>query len=153
MGGNPPNANIVSAEPLSVSPPSSSTTESSQARTTPSTSQTDEPVQAGTDDGKSGDIPTIIYNSLPVEFSDKNLVNFRHYFSIHSFVEMRLPLEGEQVADPLVDPSHSDGPLAHGWTAMCIESLSYEARFPFSPFIDELLIAVNRSPRQIYPSG
>ncbi|GAA0146327.1 hypothetical protein LIER_06312 [Lithospermum erythrorhizon] len=100
-----------------------------------------------------GDPPTIIQDSLPVAFSDEDLVNFRQYFSIPSSVEMRLPLEGEQVFEPLVDPSQSEGALSPGWTAMYIESLSYGARFPFSPFVDELLVAVNRAPGKIRPTG
>ncbi|GAA0163731.1 hypothetical protein LIER_19526 [Lithospermum erythrorhizon] len=47
VGGNPPDADVISAEPLSVHPPPSSTTESSQRCTTPY-SQTVEPVQAST---------------------------------------------------------------------------------------------------------
>ncbi|GAA0140736.1 hypothetical protein LIER_02032 [Lithospermum erythrorhizon] len=76
MGGNPPNANAVSAKPLSVCPPFSSTTESSHARTTPSASQTAEVVQAVTNAGKSSDIPTIIHDSLLVEFSNEDFHPF-----------------------------------------------------------------------------
>ncbi|GAA0170252.1 hypothetical protein LIER_24553 [Lithospermum erythrorhizon] len=151
--GYPLDANTLSVEPLSIRHPSNSATNSSQARTTPSSSQTAGPTQADTNADKPGDIPTIIHNSLPVAFSDEDLVNFRQYFSITSTVEMGFPLEGEQMFEPLGDPSHSDGPSAPGWTSMYIKSLSYGARFPFGPFVDELLIAVNRAPRQISPSG
>ncbi|GAA0155635.1 hypothetical protein LIER_13323 [Lithospermum erythrorhizon] len=77
MGESPQDLDVISGEPLAIRPPSSSTTESSQARTNPSTSQTAEPVQGDANAGKSGDTPTIIRESLPVEFSDEDLVNFR----------------------------------------------------------------------------
>ncbi|GAA0142314.1 hypothetical protein LIER_03244 [Lithospermum erythrorhizon] len=93
VGGNPQESDVISAKPLAVHLPSSYTTESSQARTTSSTPQTPEHVQVDANTGKSGDVPTTIRDSLLVEFSDVNLVNFRQYFSIPSFVEMRLPLE------------------------------------------------------------
>ncbi|GAA0159503.1 hypothetical protein LIER_38883 [Lithospermum erythrorhizon] len=111
-GGNLLDADAISAEPLSIRHPSNSATNSSQAHTTPSSSQTAGPTQADTNDDKPGDIPTVIRDSLPVAFSDEDLVNFSQYFSIPSTVEMRIPLEGEQIFEPLVDPSHSDGPLA-----------------------------------------
>ncbi|GAA0185658.1 hypothetical protein LIER_32946 [Lithospermum erythrorhizon] len=110
VGGNPPDADFISAKPLSVRPPSSFTTGSSQAHTT-STSQIAEPVQAGANAGESSDIPSIIRDSLPVEFSDEDLANFRQYFSILSFVDMRFPLEGEQNPYP-VGPAF---PFAPSW--------------------------------------
>ncbi|GAA0158604.1 hypothetical protein LIER_15579 [Lithospermum erythrorhizon] len=113
VGGNLPDADVISAEPLSVHLLSSSTTKSSHSRTTPSF-ETAEPLQAGTNARKPGNIPTIIRDSLPLEFSYEDLVNFRRYFSIPAFVEMCLPLEREQIFEPLVDPSHNEGPLARG---------------------------------------
>ncbi|GAA0185990.1 hypothetical protein LIER_33278 [Lithospermum erythrorhizon] len=73
------------------------------------------------------------------------------HFSIPSFVEMCLPLEGEQVFELLLDPSQSESALAPAWIAMSTESLSYGARFPFCPFVNDLLIAVNRA-QQIRPT-
>ncbi|GAA0148838.1 hypothetical protein LIER_08172 [Lithospermum erythrorhizon] len=125
LGGNPLNSGVISSKPLSVRPPSSSATESSQARSTPSVPQPVETAQGGTTTNKLGDIHTVIHDSLLVDFSKEDLDNFRRYFSIPSFVEMRFPLEGEQVFEPLVDPSHNEGPLAPGWSAMYIVSLSY----------------------------
>ncbi|GAA0185604.1 hypothetical protein LIER_32892 [Lithospermum erythrorhizon] len=41
-------------------------------------------------------VPTIFRDSLPVPFSSADLENFRRYFSIPSFVELRLPMEGDK---------------------------------------------------------
>ncbi|GAA0174498.1 hypothetical protein LIER_27880 [Lithospermum erythrorhizon] len=139
--------------PLSIRPPSSSTMDSPHGRLTPPTSQSPGSSQAGESSDKPGDTPTIIQESLPVAFLDEDLNNFRRYFSISSFIEMRLPLEGDRVFEPLVDPSHTEGDLTPGWTAMYIKSLCYGARFPFYPFVNDALIAVNHPPGQIRPLG
>ncbi|GAA0176180.1 hypothetical protein LIER_29221 [Lithospermum erythrorhizon] len=147
---NPRDSDVLSIEPLSIRCPSSSTTDSSYVRSTPSISQTARSSQAGESADNPGDLPTIIRDSFPVAFSDEDLVHFRQYFSIPSFIKTCLPLEGEQVFEPLVHPSQSEGALSPGWTAVYIESLSYRLRFPFSHFI---IIAVNRAPGQICPTG
>ncbi|GAA0186514.1 hypothetical protein LIER_33802 [Lithospermum erythrorhizon] len=121
---------------------------SSQATTT---------AQTGAAAGNTGDnhiaAPTIIRKSLPVPFTEEDLVNYMQYFSIPSSVEIRLPIEGDQVLEPRVDPSQSEGAFSPGWTSMYIESLSYGCRFPFSPFVIELLVVVNHSLGQIRPTG
>ncbi|GAA0146870.1 hypothetical protein LIER_06718 [Lithospermum erythrorhizon] len=144
---------VLYVEPLSVCPPSSSTTESPQVHPTPSVSQFASVAQADENTNKSGDPPTIIRDSLPVAFSKEDLINFKQYFSIPPFVEVRLPLEGEQVFESPIDPSQSESALAMRWTAMYIESLSYGARFPFCPFVNDLLIVVNRAIGKIRPTG
>ncbi|GAA0171693.1 hypothetical protein LIER_25667 [Lithospermum erythrorhizon] len=111
-GGNPLDADVISDVPLSIRHPSNSATNASQARTTPSSLQTAGPTQTDTNADNQGDILTVICDSLPVAFFDEDLVNFRQYFTIPSTVEMRIPVEGEQIFEPLVDPSNRDGPLA-----------------------------------------
>ncbi|GAA0157783.1 hypothetical protein LIER_14973 [Lithospermum erythrorhizon] len=74
MGGNLQDPDVLSVEPLSIRPPLSSTTVSPQVRPTPSASQ---PVRASQTADNPGDPPTIIRDSLPVAFSDEDLVNFR----------------------------------------------------------------------------
>ncbi|GAA0176479.1 hypothetical protein LIER_29461 [Lithospermum erythrorhizon] len=64
----------------------------------------------------SGTVPTIIRKSLPVPFSKEDLRGFRRHFSILSFVQMRLLGEGDQVFEPRIDPSCSEGPHAPRWT-------------------------------------
>ncbi|GAA0176532.1 hypothetical protein LIER_29506 [Lithospermum erythrorhizon] len=46
-----------------------------------------------------------------------------------------------------------EGAFAPGWADMYIESLSYGVHFPFSPFVNDLLIAINRAPGQARPIG
>ncbi|GAA0169865.1 hypothetical protein LIER_24248 [Lithospermum erythrorhizon] len=94
------------------------TNESPQVHLTHSASQPAGVAQAVENVDKPGDPPTIIQDSLPVAFSYESLVNFRQYFSIPSFIEICLPLEGEKVLEPLVDPTQSDGASAPGWTAI-----------------------------------
>ncbi|GAA0174082.1 hypothetical protein LIER_41656 [Lithospermum erythrorhizon] len=147
---NPQNSEVFSVEPLAVRRPYSTTIGSPSIQPTPTPSQATGNAPADANAKKTSDAPTIIDDSLPVSFSEEDLVNFRQYFSIPPSVEMRLPLEGEWVFEQIVDPSKSEGTLAPGWTAMYIESLSYGAHFPFLPFIDELLVAVNRAPGQIH---
>ncbi|GAA0183047.1 hypothetical protein LIER_30529 [Lithospermum erythrorhizon] len=81
----------------------------------------------------SGTVPIVIRDPLSVPFSEEKLRGFRRHFSIPSYVQMRLPGEGDQVFEPRIDPSCSEGPHAPGWTSMYIESLNYGARFPFHP--------------------
>ncbi|GAA0170849.1 hypothetical protein LIER_25023 [Lithospermum erythrorhizon] len=93
----------------------------------------------------SGIVPTIIRDSLLVPFSEEDLRGFKRHFSIPSYVKMRLHGDGDLVFEPRVDPSCSEDPHAPGWTLMYIEYLNYGPRFPFSPFINNLLISVNRA--------
>ncbi|GAA0175529.1 hypothetical protein LIER_41932 [Lithospermum erythrorhizon] len=148
---------VFSVEPLAIRRPSSTTTGSSSAQPTNPSSQAAGSAQTGATADKTGDAPTasliLIRDSLLASFSNEDHVNFRQYLSIPSSVDMRLPLEGDQVFEPRVDPSQREGAFARGWTVMYIESLSYGARFPFSPFIDELLLEVNRAPGQLRPIG
>ncbi|GAA0171353.1 hypothetical protein LIER_25404 [Lithospermum erythrorhizon] len=51
-----------------------------------------------------GNIPTIIRDTLPVPFTEEHLRNFRHHFSIPSFVDMRLSRKGDQVYEHVLDP-------------------------------------------------
>ncbi|GAA0154019.1 hypothetical protein LIER_12121 [Lithospermum erythrorhizon] len=106
LGGNPLDSGVIYAEPLSVHPPSSSATESSQARSTPLVPQYAKTAQGGRTANKPGDIPIVIRYSLPVDFSEEDLDNFRQYFSIPSFLEMHLPLEWKRPA-----PSEARPPL------------------------------------------
>ncbi|GAA0178202.1 hypothetical protein LIER_29806 [Lithospermum erythrorhizon] len=96
-----------------------------------------------------GNIPTIIRDSLPVPFIEEHLRNFRRHFSIPFSVDMRLLGEGDQVYEPVLDPSATECPHCPGWTSLYIESMYYGLRFPFSRFVNRLLIAVNRDPGQI----
>ncbi|GAA0138899.1 hypothetical protein LIER_00555 [Lithospermum erythrorhizon] len=147
----------ISPKPLSVVHPSSSTT--SLARDPPNIGvirpipQTTFGSQPGKIAKTTSTIPTIIRDSLPVSFSEEDLRNFRQHLSIPSEVEMCLPRDGDQVSKPVVDPSCSEGSFAPRWTTMYIESLNYGARFPFAPFTNDLLIVVNRAPRQRRPVG
>ncbi|GAA0148276.1 hypothetical protein LIER_07765 [Lithospermum erythrorhizon] len=75
VGENPQDSDVISVEPLAVSPPSSSTTESSQARTTPSASQTAEPVQADANAGKSATRGCNIFTDPKIE----NIAETRWY--------------------------------------------------------------------------
>ncbi|GAA0148405.1 hypothetical protein LIER_07858 [Lithospermum erythrorhizon] len=68
-------------------------------------------------------------------------------------MDMRLPRKGDQVYEPVLDPSATEGPHFPGWTSLYIESMSYGLPFPFSRFVNRLLIAVNRAPGQISPVG
>ncbi|GAA0174043.1 hypothetical protein LIER_27515 [Lithospermum erythrorhizon] len=111
--------------------------------TSPWNSQANVPAQ------DKGNIPTIIRDSLPVPFTEEHLRNFRGDFSIPSSVDMRLPGEGDQVYEPVLDPAATEAPHYPGWTSLYIESMSYGLRFPFSRFVNGLLVMVNRAPGQI----
>ncbi|GAA0156144.1 hypothetical protein LIER_38221 [Lithospermum erythrorhizon] len=63
---------------------------------------------------KQGKDPTIIKNSLPVSVDQPDLGHLREYFSIPSFVDMRLPSGADQVYRPLVARNVVDGPLSPG---------------------------------------
>ncbi|GAA0163928.1 hypothetical protein LIER_19682 [Lithospermum erythrorhizon] len=130
ISGDQQDAEMTSTDPATIHHPLT-TRGSSSAQ--PSASQTADPAHPGANRGKSADTPIIIRNSLPVEFSNEDLENFRQYFSIPPVVEMRFPLEGDKVSEPMVYPLWNEGPLAPGWTTMYIESLSYGVCFPFFP--------------------
>ncbi|GAA0174844.1 hypothetical protein LIER_28148 [Lithospermum erythrorhizon] len=117
--------------------------------TSSSTPQTTEDFQADDDVESQGEDATAIRKSLPVKFTDEDLFNLGGYFNIPDIVEMRLPLKGEQIFEPLVGPSSTSSPTAPGWTTMYMESLSYGERFSFSRFTNNVLKAVNRGPGQI----
>ncbi|GAA0149352.1 hypothetical protein LIER_08550 [Lithospermum erythrorhizon] len=102
---------------------------------------------------KEGEIPTILRDSLPVKLNQSHLQYLREYYSILDSVEMRLLSGAYQVYKPLVARGVEDGPLSPGWTSIYVQSFIYGARFPLSPFTNELLLALNRAPDQIYPMG
>ncbi|GAA0161701.1 hypothetical protein LIER_17955 [Lithospermum erythrorhizon] len=129
-----------SPEPITIRPPSTSNVPASHSK-----SPSAEGSQNGGTPFVSGTVPTIIRDSLPVLFSEADLRDFRRYFSIPSY--------GDQVFEPRLYPSCSKGPYALGWTSIHIESLNYGARFPFSPFVNGLLIFVNQAPGQISHVG
>ncbi|GAA0172775.1 hypothetical protein LIER_26531 [Lithospermum erythrorhizon] len=92
-------------------------------------------------------------NVIPPAPQTTDLRNVRQHFFIPSSVEMRLLGDGDRVFEPALDPSCSEGALAPGWTSMYLDLLNYGARFDFYPSVNDLLIAVNRAPRQIRPVG
>ncbi|GAA0141125.1 hypothetical protein LIER_02340 [Lithospermum erythrorhizon] len=77
------------------------------------------------------DAATAIRKALPVNFTVNDLDNFRDHFNIPHTGEMRLPLKGEHIYAPIIDPFNDSGP-------------DY-ARVDSN--------AVNRAPGQIRPVG
>ncbi|GAA0174543.1 hypothetical protein LIER_27914 [Lithospermum erythrorhizon] len=56
-----------------------------------------------------------------------------------------------QVTGPLVLDNSSDPDLTHSYTSVYVEAFTYAMRLPFSSFVNNLLIAINRAPGQLAP--
>ncbi|GAA0170938.1 hypothetical protein LIER_25090 [Lithospermum erythrorhizon] len=82
------------------------------------------------------------------------LNGFSTYFSIpFDEVDTRLLFPGDQVILPRIEAGYTDPDLTHGYTAVYVESFSYGMRLPFSCFLNNVLITLNRAPGQLNPIG
>ncbi|GAA0142239.1 hypothetical protein LIER_03185 [Lithospermum erythrorhizon] len=69
------------------------------------------------------------------------------YFSIPpDKEETRLALPGDQLILPRIDVGTSDSNFTPGYTAVYAKAFSYGMRLPFSNFVNNLLITINRAP-------
>ncbi|GAA0148722.1 hypothetical protein LIER_36780 [Lithospermum erythrorhizon] len=92
-------------------------------------------------------LPTLIRNSLPATLTNKNLDRFATYFSIPAnIVETRLASPDDQVILPHIDIGTSDPNFTPGYTVVYAEAFSYGMHLPFSNFVNNLLITINRAP-------
>ncbi|GAA0159806.1 hypothetical protein LIER_16505 [Lithospermum erythrorhizon] len=91
-------------QPLEMISPTSSSSIPPSSSTIPLSTEN---YQAGDDVESQGEDSTTIRKLLPVKLTNKDLSNFREYFDIPDSVEIYLPLEGDPIFEPLVDPSRA----------------------------------------------
>ncbi|GAA0155503.1 hypothetical protein LIER_13216 [Lithospermum erythrorhizon] len=81
------------------------------------------------------------------------LGHLRHlcdYYHIETGVKTRIPLAGETIDKPMVDPTAPKGePIEGGYTPVFWEFFNYELRLPASEFINNVLAAIDRAPAQL----
>ncbi|GAA0186524.1 hypothetical protein LIER_33812 [Lithospermum erythrorhizon] len=97
--------------------------------------------QTGASAGNTGDlppaVPTVVRDSLPVPFSSEDLENVRQYFSVPHSVEMRLPVEGDMVFEPRVDPSQTECPFSTDEVLNAAQRCVEPKDIPFSTMAGE----------------
>ncbi|GAA0174432.1 hypothetical protein LIER_27822 [Lithospermum erythrorhizon] len=64
-------------------------------------------------------------------------------------VDTHLALLREQLYLPCIEEGSIDPDLTFGYTSVYVEAFPYSMRLPFSPFLNNLLIAVNRAPDEL----
>ncbi|GAA0177889.1 hypothetical protein LIER_29761 [Lithospermum erythrorhizon] len=70
----------------------------------------------------------------------------RAKFFYQEKVDTRLGLPREQLYLPHIEEGSTDPDLTFGYTSIYVKAFSYGMRFPFSPFVNNLLITINRAP-------
>ncbi|GAA0183991.1 hypothetical protein LIER_31308 [Lithospermum erythrorhizon] len=94
-------------------------------------------------------LPTLIRSSMPSTITDDNLDGFATYFSIPpDKVEARLALPGDQLILPRIDVGTSDLTLPQGIQQYMQKPFPLACTCPFSNFVNNLLIIINRTPDQ-----
>ncbi|GAA0138689.1 hypothetical protein LIER_00386 [Lithospermum erythrorhizon] len=99
-------------------------------------------------------LPSFVKKSVPPNLTDDQLDGITTYFSTpHDKIDTHLALEGEQLYIPHIENNSSDPDLRPGYTSVYVEAFTFEMRLPFSRFLNNLLISINRAPGQLAPIG
>ncbi|GAA0157003.1 hypothetical protein LIER_38386 [Lithospermum erythrorhizon] len=81
-----------------------------------------------------------------------HLRHIRDHYGVEIVVKVKIPLAGETIDAPLVDPTAGRGdPMVEGYTPICWEFMNYGIRLPASTFINSVLTAIDRAPGQLGP--
>ncbi|GAA0140584.1 hypothetical protein LIER_01900 [Lithospermum erythrorhizon] len=97
-------------------------------------------------------LPAFIKKSIRPNLTNDQLDGITSYFFIpHDKVDTHLALRGEQVYLPHIENNSFDPDLTHGYTLVYVEVFTYGMRLPFSSFVNNLLIAINRAPANSPP--
>ncbi|GAA0165138.1 hypothetical protein LIER_20615 [Lithospermum erythrorhizon] len=104
--------------------------------------------------GMMASLPTFVENSTPPDLTDDQLDGITSYFSIPiTKVDTRITLPGEKLYLPRIEEGSEDPDLMFGYTTLYVKAFSFGRRLPFSRFVNDLLITLNRAPGQLLPIG
>ncbi|GAA0149049.1 hypothetical protein LIER_08321 [Lithospermum erythrorhizon] len=76
----------------------------------------------------------------------------REHYGIDTGVKTRIPIAGETIDAPMVNPAAKGGdPMERGYIPICWEFLNYDLRLPASTFLNSVLMTIDHAPNHPLP--